>query len=339
MASLDPRPPRTVDTLPRTHHAVVVDRPGGPEQLRWQDHPVPTLGDRDVLVRTHAAGLNFLETYQRSGVYPMQTPFIPGSEGSGVVVALSADVSTVQLGDRVATAGGRGTYAEHFLVHEDQVLPVPEELDLLHAAAVPLQGMTAHYLCRSTTQVHEGQTVVVTAGAGGVGLLLTQMCAHLGARVITTASTEQKRRRSLAAGASASVDYPDLLAAVLEQTDGVGADVVFDGVGKATFEDSLAALRTRGLLVLFGGASGQVPPFDLQRLNSGGGLYVTRPALTHYTRDREEVRGRADEIFTGLKDGWLRLTVGETFELPDAASAHRALEGRGTTGKVLLVLR
>lgn len=324
--------------VPQTHRAIVAEQTGGPEVLQWTEAPVPAPGPGQALVRTAAAGLNFIETYQRSGVYPVDMPFVPGTEGSGTVVAVGADVDSVAVGDRVMTAAGVGTYAEHFLAPAEQLLPAPGSLDLAEAAALPLQGLTAHYLSRSTFPVQAGQTVVVTAGAGGVGLLLTQLCRARGARVVTTASTEAKRELSLQAGATVSVDYPDVQAAVEELTGDEGADVVYDGVGKATFEDSLACLRVRGMLVLFGGASGQVPPFDLQRLNGAGGLFVTRPSLVHYTRTPQETHWRAQELAEAVADGSLSLRIGERFALSDAAAAHTALEGRQTTGKVLLTL-
>jgi NADPH:quinone reductase len=325
-------------SIPATHHAVLVEQTGGPEVLQWAETAVPSPGPGEALVRTAAAGLNFIETYQRSGVYPVDLPFVPGSEGSGTVVALGEGVQEVAVGDRVMTASAAGTYAEHFLAPAGHLLPVPEKVDLAEAAALPLQGLTAHYLCRSTFPVQAGQTAVVTAGAGGVGLLLTQLLRARGARVVTTASTEAKRKLSLQAGATAAVDYPDLLAAVDEVTGGEGADVVFDGVGKATFEDSLKALRVRGMLVLFGGASGQVPPFDLQRLNAAGGLFLTRPALMHYTRTPQETRWRGQELADAVAEGSLQVRIGERFALQDVAAAHTALEGRRTTGKVLLTL-
>lgn len=324
--------------VPRTHHAVVVAETGGPEVLLWTQADVPAPGPGRVLVRTAAVGLNYIETYQRAGVYPMDLPFVPGTEASGTVVGLGEGVDPALLGARVATATAQGAYAEHFTAPADRLLTVPEGVDLADAAALPLQGMTAHYLCRSTFPVEEGQTVVVTAGAGGVGLLLTQLAAARGARVITTASTEAKRELSRAAGAAAAVDYPELAATVERLTDGQGAHAVFDGVGKDTFETSLRVLRVRGTLVLFGGASGQVPPFDLQRLNAAGGLYVTRPSLVHYTRTEEETRGRGDELFAAWAAGELDVRIGERIPLAEVAAAHAALESRATTGKVLLTL-
>lgn len=324
--------------VPRTHHAVVVSATGGPEVLQWTETKVPSPAPGHVLVRTAAAGLNFIETYQRSGVYTMDLPFTPGTEGSGEVVALGEGVDAGLLGARVATATATGAYAEHFTAPADRLLTVPEGIDLAEAAALPLQGMTAHYLCRSTFPVEEGHTVVVTAGAGGVGLLLTQLATARGARVVTTASTEEKRELSRGAGAVAAVDYPDLAATVAELTDGEGAHAVYDGVGKDTFDTSLEVLRVRGTLVLFGGASGQVPPFDLQRLNAAGSLYVTRPSLVHYTRTGEETRWRGGEVFGAWASGELDVRIGERFPLADAAAAHAALESRSTTGKVLLTL-
>ena len=323
---------------PRTHHAVVAETTGGPEVLRWTETEVPRPGPGEVLVRTAAAGLNFIETYQRSGVYDVERPFTPGTEGAGTVVEVGDGVDASLRGTRVATAAGRATYAEYFLAPVDGLLAVPEAVDLADAAALPLQGMTAHYLCRSTFPVQEGQTVVVTAGAGGVGLLLTQLAAAHGAQVVTAASTEAKRDLSRAAGAAASVDYTELRDAVADATGGEGAHAVFDGVGKDTFEDSLAALRVRGMLVLFGGASGQVPPFDLQRLNAGGALFVTRPSLMHYTRTAEETRWRGEELFGAWADGRLDVRIGARVPLGEAGRADASLESRATTGKVLVTL-
>ncbi len=325
--------------LPTTQQAIRVDVTGGPEVLRWTEVPVPTPGPGQVLVKTAAAGLNFIETYQRSGVYRMPHPFIPGSEGSGTVVTLGPDVpaGSVSVGDVVATAAGSGTYGEYFTAPVDQVLPVPAGVDPVQAAAIPLQGLTAHYLCRSTVPVEAGHTVLVHAGAGGVGLLLTQLCVSLGATVITTASTPEKKELSRQAGANEVLDYTGFADRVRTLTDGEGAHVVFDGVGRDTFDESLQALRVRGTLVLFGGSSGQVPPFDLQRLNAAGSLYVTRPSLVFYTRTAEETRWRAEELFAALAEGTLDFRVGATHPLADAGRAHADLEARRTTGKTLLL--
>ncbi|MCT2089180.1 quinone oxidoreductase [Micrococcus terreus] len=325
------------ENLPQTHHAVTIDQPGGPDGLTWSEVPVPQPGPGQVLVRTAAAGLNFIETYQRSGVYDVDYPFTPGSEGSGTVVALGEGVEGVEVGDRVATAAGTGTYAEHFVAPAEQLLPVPEQMDLQQASAVPLQGMTAHYLCRSTVEVGPDHTVLIHAGAGGVGLLLTQLCVSLGATVITTASTEAKRELSRQAGAAHVLEYEGFAEKVRELTDGQGVDVVYDGVGKDTFDASLESLRVRGTLVLFGGSSGQVPPFDLQRLNGAGALYVTRPSLAFYTRTAEETAWRAGELFEAIAAGTLDLRIGAQHPLAEAGRAHADLEERKTTGKVLLV--
>lgn len=335
-------PPDTVGTmteesLPTIQHAVRVDVSGGPEVLEWTEVPVPRPGPGEVLVRTAAAGLNFIETYQRSGVYRMSHPFIPGSEGSGTVVALGEGVEEVSPGDVVATAAGSGTYAEYFTAPAGQLLPVPAGVDPVAAAAIPLQGMTAHYLCRSTYPVESGQTVLVHAGAGGVGLLLTQLCVARGATVITTASTPEKKELSRQAGASEVLDYTGFAARVRELTGGEGAHAVFDGVGRDTFDESLDSLRVRGTLVLFGGSSGQVPPFDLQRLNGAGSLYVTRPSLAYYTRTAEETRWRAEELFAAHGAGTLHFRVGATYPLSEAGRAHADLESRRTTGKSLLL--
>ncbi len=330
----------TETPAPTTQHAIRVDASGGPEVLRWTEAPVPTPAAGEVLVRTAAAGLNFIETYQRSGVYRMPHPFVPGSEGSGTVVAVGSGIgSEVSVGDVVATAAGSGTYAEYFTAPVDQLLPIPDGVDPVTAAAIPLQGMTAHYLCRSTFPVEPGQTVLIHAGAGGVGLLLTQLCAALGATVITTASTEEKKELSRQAGANEVLDYSGFAARVREFTGGEGVDVVFDGVGKDTFEESLQSLRVRGMLVLFGASSGQVPPFDLQRLNAAGSLFVTRPSLKFYTRTAEETRWRARELFSAIDDGSLSFRVGATYPLAEAGRAHQDLEGRKTTGKSLLLPR
>lgn len=325
--------------LPSTQHAVRVHASGGPEALQWTEVPVPSPGPGEVLVRTAAAGLNFIETYQRSGVYRMPHPFTPGSEGSGTVVALGPEVegASAAVGEVVATAAGAGTYAEYFTAPVDQLLPVPSGVDPAEAAAIPLQGMTAHYLCRSTVEVQPGQTVLVHAGAGGVGLLLTQLCVSHGATVITTASTEEKKALSRAAGASHVLDYSGFADAVRDLTGGRGVDAVFDGVGRDTFDESLASLRIRGTLALFGGASGPVPPVDPQRLNSAGSVFLTRPTLVHHTLTAEETRWRAGELFSALDAGTLDFRIGATYPLAEAGRAHGDLESRRTTGKSLLL--
>ncbi|UOW04382.1 quinone oxidoreductase [Clavibacter michiganensis subsp. michiganensis] len=316
---------------------IEVEGPGGPEVMALTDGPVPDPGPGEVRIRVHAAGVNFIDTYRRSGVYPMAHPYVPGSEAAGVIEALGDGVSGVHVGDRVATAEATGTYAEHALVRAETLLPVPEGVDMEVAAALPLQGLTAHYLATSSYPAGPGDRALVHAGAGGVGLLLTQLLVDRGVEVITTVSTEEKAALSRAAGATHVLGYDDVPVRVRELTAGRGVDVVYDGVGRDTFDGSLASLRIRGTLVLFGGASGQVPPFDLQRLNSGGSLSVTRPTLAHFLLDAEERRWRAGELFAAVLDGSLDVRVGATYPLADAARAHEDLEARRTTGSIVLI--
>ncbi|WP_081746875.1 quinone oxidoreductase, partial [Arthrobacter sp. H5] len=297
--------------------------------------PQPT--GTQLLVRIAAAGVNFIETYQRSGAYKVTYPFTPGGEASGEVVATGPAASGFAPGDRVAFAEGSGTYAEFALVDAAKALPVPSGVDLETAAALPLQGMTAHYLINSTFRVEPGHTVLTHAGAGGVGLLLIQLLKVKGARVITTVSTDEKEMLARDAGADVVLRYDGFADATRELTDGTGADVVYDGVGKATFDGSLEALRTRGTLVLFGAASGAVPAFDLQRLNAGGSLHITRPKLADYLLTAQERRWRSEELFSAVLDGSLKVRIGARYALADAAGAHGDLEGRKTTGKLLLI--
>lgn len=325
-------------------HAVVAREPGGAEVLEYTEVPDPEPGPGQLLVRVAAAGVNFIDTYRRSGVYPMPFPHTVGSEGAGEVIALGDGVNGFATGDRVSWDSAPGSYAELACVPAANAVRLPDGIDPVTAAALPLQGMTAHYLVNSTFEVQPGQDVLLHAGAGGVGLLLTQLAAAKRARVITTVGSPEKADLSREAGAVAVIDYStladlatDLPPLVRELTGGLGVHVVYDGVGRATFDASLASLRRRGTLVLFGGASGQVPPFDLQRLNSGGSLYVTRPTLGHYTATREELEWRMGELLAAVVAGTLKLRVGARYPLADAAEAHRALEGRQTTGKVLLL--
>jgi len=324
--------------------AGVAREAGSPEVLQSTELPDPTPGPGQLLVRVSAAGVNFIDTYRRAGVYRMDYPHVVGVEGAGVVEALGDDVTGFSVGDRVAWNEAPGSYAELALVPADNAVHVPDGLDLTLAAALPLQGMTAHYLVTSVFQVGPGHDVLLTAGAGGVGLLATQLAVARGGRVITTVSSAEKAVLSAQAGAAHTIDYAsmadittELPAVVRDLTDGAGVHVVYDGVGKATFDASLASLRRRGMLVLFGGASGQVPPFDPQRLNAGGSLYLTRPTLGHFIATRGELEWRASEVLGAAADGDLDVRVGATFPLADAAEAHRALESRATTGKVLLV--
>lgn len=316
--------------------AIVMTETGGPQVLRATDAPPPAPAPGEVLVRTHAAGLNFIEIYQRTGSYPVSLPFIPGSEASGVVEALGDGVTGLQVGDRVCTAEAEGTYAELFTVPADRAIVVPHGVGLDVAAALPLQGLTAHYLATAAAHPKRGETVLVHAGAGGVGLLLTQVLVARGVRVITTTSDDEKATLSRAAGAWQSLRYEGFRDAVRALTDGHGVPVVYDGVGRATFDDSLGSLAVRGELVLFGAASGPVPPFDLQRLNAGGSLSVTRPSLTHFVQTAAERAGRYRELFTMLEAETLDVRIGARFPLAEAGAAQAALASRGTTGKVLL---
>jgi NADPH:quinone reductase len=317
--------------------AIVVNELGGPEVMAIGEHPDPAAGPGQVVVQVAAAGVNFIDIYRRSGVYKQPVPYVPGSEGAGTVVAVGEGVHEFSAGDHVAWCEGPGSYAERVAVAAGNAVPVPEGVDLKIAGAVMLQGLTAHYLCRSTFPVAEGTIAVVHAAAGGVGLLLTQMIKDLGGTVVATTSSTVKAALARQAGADFVTTYEEFPAVVREVTGGRGADVVFDGVGKATFDASLSVLRPRGTMVLFGGSSGQVPPFDLQRLNSGGSLYVTRPTLAHYAADRTELLWRASDIFEEIAKAGLHVRVGAEYPLAVAARAHEDLAGRRTTGKLILV--
>lgn len=318
-------------------HAIVARQAGGPEVLTYEDVERPVPGPGQLLVKVGAAGVNFIDTYKRSGTYKVPFPFTPGSEAAGTVEAVGDGVTGFVPGDRVATAEGINCYADYALVDEAAALPVPRGLDDLTAAALPLQGITAHYLMNSTFKVEPGHTVLLHAGAGGVGLLLIQLLKARGAEVITTVSTDAKEQLARGAGADHVLRYEGFAERVREITSGTGADVVYDGVGKDTFDGSLAALRVRGMLVLFGAASGPVPPVDPQRLNAGGSLFLTRPTMGHYLRDAAERRWRSGEVFAAAADGSLKVRIGARYPLVQAAQAHRDLEGRKTTGKVILV--
>ncbi|MGL3807991.1 quinone oxidoreductase family protein [Paeniglutamicibacter sp. R2-26] len=320
-----------------SHHAIVAPEAGGPEVLGYVATAKPAPGPGQLLVKVAATGVNFIETYQRAGIYKVGYPFTPGSECSGTVEAVGEGVDGFAPGDRVATAEGTAVYADYTLLDADKALPVPDGVPLEEAAALPLQGMTAHYLINSSYDVKPGDTVLTYAGAGGVGLLLIQLLKLRGATVITTTSTDDKAALARAAGADHVLAYDEVPAKVLEITQGRGVEVVYDGIGKDTFENSLASLKTRGMLVLFGGASGQVPPFDLQRLNAHGSLSVTRPKLSDFLLTPEERRWRSNEVFELVAQGKLKVRVGASFPLAEAGAAHAALESRATTGKVILV--
>jgi NADPH2:quinone reductase len=319
--------------------AVVVTEHGGPDVLVVQNREIADPGPGELLVEVAASGVNFIDVYKREGRYPTEPPFVLGDECAGRVVAVGAGVSGIRVGDLVATAAGRGTHATHALLDAATAVSVPDGLDPQLAAAAMLQGMTAHYLVNSTYPVRAGETVLVHAAAGGVGQLLVQLAKAKGARVIATAGTAEKARIAEGLGADEVIRYEEVadLAAAIRAVAPEGVAAAYDGVGKATFEASLASLRRRGMLVLFGAASGPVPPFDLQRLNPAGSLFVTRPTLGHYVADRDELVWRAGEVLGAIGDGSLRLSVGGRYSMDDAAQAYRDLEGRATTGKLLIV--
>jgi NADPH2:quinone reductase len=328
------------DTSPRTGPALVVTRHGGREVLAVEERTASAPGPDEVLVEVAAAGVNFIDVYQREGVYPVQTPFVSGNEGAGTVVGVGADVDAVSPGDRVAWPQWPGSATRFAALKASAVVPVPDEVDLEVAAAVMLQGLTAHYLTASTFAVGPGDVALVHAAAGGVGQLLVQMVHARGGTVVATAGGPEKCATARALGAEHVVDYravDDLAAEVRRLTGGRGVDVAYDGVGKDTFDASLASLRPRGMLALFGGASGQVPPVDLQRLNAAGSVFVTRPKLLDHVATSAELHWRAGEVLGAVADGSLRVAIGGRYPLEDAARAYDDLEGRRTQGKLLLL--
>ncbi len=319
--------------------AIRISQHGGPEVLRLEELPTPTPGPGQLLVRLEAAGVNFIDVYQRAGQYKVPLPYGMGIEGAGVVEA-AGDGSEFATGARVAWTGVPGSYATHALVPADRAVSLPPGVDARAGAAAMLQGITAHYLSHSTYPLVAGNTCVVHAAAGGVGLLLTQMAKRRGARVLATVSTEEKARLAREAGADEVILYTreDVAQAVRRLTGGAGVQVVYDSVGKDTFEKSLDCLAPRGMLALYGQSSGPVPPFDPQVLNTKGSLFLTRPTVVHYTATRAELLSRTAEIFGAIAAGALKLRIGATFPLAETAEAHRQLEARKTTGKVLLIL-
>ncbi|MCI2418529.1 quinone oxidoreductase [Saccharopolyspora sp. K220] len=319
--------------------AIRVAATGGPEVLEHTEVEAPDPQPGQLLVQVAAAGVNFIDTYQRSGIYPMPLPHTPGSEGAGKVVAVGADVTGFSVGDRVGWAMAPGSYAEQALVPADKAVRVPDGVDDPTAAAALLQGLTAHYLITSTHPVRTGETALVHAAAGGMGLLLTQLIKSRGGNVIGTVSTPEKEKLAREAGADEIIRYTeeDVAKEVEDLTDGRGVDVVYDGVGKTTFDASLASLRPRGLLALFGASSGPVPPVDPQRLNAAGSVFLTRPSLAHHILTREELDWRAAELFAWITQGTVKIRIGATYPLADARRAHEDLEGRRTTGKLLLL--
>jgi NADPH2:quinone reductase len=319
--------------------AIRVHQFGGPEAMKLEELPTPKPGDGQALVRLEAAGVNFIDVYQRSGLYKNPLPYGLGLEGAGVVEAVGGGVTTVRPGDRVAWTGVPGSYATHNVVPADRLVALPTGVDARAGAAAMLQGMTAHYLAHSTYPLKHGDACLVHAAAGGVGLILCQMAKRAGARVIGTVSTEEKAKLAREAGADEIIFYTrqDLVAEVKRLTGGKGLQVVYDSVGKDTFEKGFECLAMRGYMVLYGASSGPVTPLDPQILNAKGSLFLTRPSLFHYIATREDLVRRAGDVLGWIQKGELKLRIGATFPLDQAAQAHRDLEGRKTTGKVLLI--
>lgn len=326
-------------------YVIEVAETGGPEVLSFVEKPQPVPGPDQVLIRAEAIGVNFIDTYFRSGLYPREVPFIVGNEVCGIIEAVGDEVAALNVGDRVVTDKALGAYAEYAVAPADFVAYVPDGVTPEVAASAMLKGMTAHYLIKSTYPVQQGDALLVHAGAGGVGLILTQWATSLAASVITTVSTPEKAELSRRAGAVEVLDYPgqdeagaaDFGRRIRELTDGDGAAAVYDGVGASTFEASLASLAVRGTLALFGAASGPVPPVDPQRLNTAGSVFLTRPTLAHHTRTPDEFAWRAGELLTAIADGTLEVTISNRYALREAEQAHRDLQGRKTVGSVVLI--
>lgn len=319
--------------------AIRVHTPGGVEALRYEDVAVPTPKQGEALVKIEGIGINFIDIYIRSGLYKNPLPLTLGQEAAGVVEAVGPDVSTVQAGDRVAYSGTPGSYAEYAVVSAARLVKIPDGLDAKDAAAAMLQGMTAHYLAHTTYPLKSGDTALVHAAAGGVGLLLVQMAKKCGARVFGTVSTADKAKLAKAAGADEVILYTqqDFETEVKRLTDGRGVQVVYDSVAKTTFEKSLNSLAPRGYMVLYGQSSGPVPAFDLAQLGAKGSLFITRPSLAHYTLTRDELLQRSGDVLGWIRSGQLKLRIEQTFPLKDAGEAQRRLESRQSTGKLLLV--
>ncbi len=319
--------------------AIQIKQTGGPEVLEYVDLPTPEPKPNEAVVKIAASGVNFIDTYQREGRYKLPLPFIAGQEGAGVVTAVGAELKSVKSGDRVAFCGVQGSYAEYAAVPADRLVPIPQGVSDREAAAAMLQGMTAHYLLHDSFSLKRGQTALIHAAAGGVGLLLVQMAHNIGARVIGTVSTEEKAKLARDAGADEIIFYTqtDFEPETKRLTGGKGVDVVYDSVGKTTFEKGLNVLRPRGMMVLFGGSSGAAPAFDPILLTQKGSLFLTRPMLNHYIVTREELMARAEAVFGMIATKRLKLRIEHIYKLADAAQAHRDLEGRKTTGKLLLI--
>jgi NADPH2:quinone reductase len=319
--------------------AIQVQKTGGPEVLTLADLPVPKPNANEAVVKIAAIGVNFIDVYFREGRYPAPLPFIDGQEAAGTVTEVGSEVKTVKPGDRVAYTGVIGSYAEYAAVPADRLVHVPDKITDQQAAAAMLQGMTAHYLVNSTYPLMKGETALIHAAAGGVGLLLVQMAKNIGARAIGTVGTEEKAKLAREAGADEVILYTqkDFEAETKRLTENKGVHVVYDGVGKSTFEKGLNVLRPRGYMVLFGGASGAVPPFDPIALSQKGSLFLTRPSLVHYIATRQELEQRSSDVFSAVAAGKLKLRIGHVYKLEEVQQAHRDLEGRKTTGKILLV--
>jgi NADPH2:quinone reductase len=319
--------------------AIRVHQYGGAEILKYEEVPVPEPGAGEARVKIEAIGLNYIDVYQRTGLYQLKLPFTLGMEAAGVVDAVGGNVTEVKVGDRVAYSMISGAYAEYAVVPSSRLVPVPKNIESRSAAATMLQGKTAHYLTHSTYPLKTGDTALVHAAAGGVGLFLVQIAKRRGATVFGTVSTDEKARLAREAGADEIILYTekDFVAEVKRLTNGRGLNVVYDSVGQSTFEKGLDCLRPRGYMVLFGASSGPVPPFNLGTLAAKGSLFVTRPTLAHYAITREELLQRANDLFNWIAAGQLKLRIDKTFPLAEAAEAHRQLEGRKTTGKVLLI--
>jgi NADPH2:quinone reductase len=319
--------------------AIQVKQPGGADAMELVELPVPEPKANEAVVKLAASGVNFIDVYHREGRYKVPLPFTPGQEGAGVVTSVGKDVKEVKVGDRVAWAGLLGGYAEYAAIIAQRLVKVPDSVNDQQAAATMLQGMTAHYLSHDTYPLKKGETALVHAAAGGVGLLLTQMAHNIGARVIATVSTDEKAKLAKDAGADDIILYTksDFEEETKKLTGGKGVDVVYDSVGKTTFEKGLNVLRPRGYMVLFGGSSGAVPPFDLIALSTKGSLFVTRPTLNNYITSREELTARSAAVFGMISAGKLKLRIEHTYPLAEARRAHQDLEGRKTTGKLLLI--
>jgi len=319
--------------------AIQVQKTGGPEVLTLVDLPVPSPKPNEAIVKIAASGVNFIDVYFREGRYPAQLPFVDGQEGAGTVTEVGSEVKSVKAGDRVAYSNVLGSYAEYAAVPAEKLVKVPDALSDEQAAAAMLQGMTAQYLVYSTYPLKQGETALIHAAAGGVGLLLVQMAKNIGARVIGTAGSDEKAKLAKEAGADEVIVYTkqDFEAETKRLTDNKGVHVIYDGVGKSTFDQDLNLLRPRGYLVLFGGASGAVPPFDPIKLSQKGSLFLTRPSLMHYVATREELEKRAGDVLGWIAAGKLKLRIAHKYKLAGVQQAHRDLEGRKTTGKILLI--